>query len=50
MSQESIKNQHTSDTTFSAELIDRFPPFGRVKFKGICLKQESVSFLHKNIE
>ena len=35
MSQESIKNPHTSDTSFSPELIDRLPQFGRVKFKGI---------------
>ena len=28
---------------------DRLTRFGRVKFKGICLRQDSVSFLHKNI-
>ena len=43
MSPESIK------ITFSPELIDRFTRFFRMKFKGICLKQDSASFLHKNI-
>ena len=44
----SIKNLHTSDTTFVPELIDNYQ-FSRVKFKGICLKQDSVSFLHKTV-
>ena len=39
-----IKDSHTSDITFSPELIDKFDWFGRLKFKGICLKQDSVSF------
>ena len=43
MSPESIK------ITFSPELIDRFTRFFRMKFKGIYLKQDSASFLHKNI-
>ena len=47
MSQESIKNLHTSDTTFSPEMTDRFTRFGRVKFKSICLKQDNLSFLHR---
>ena len=44
---ESITNPHTSDTNFSSALIDQFTRFGRVKLKGICLEQESVSFLQK---
>ena len=28
-------------------LIDKFDRFGRLKFKEIFLKQDSVSFLHK---
>ena len=49
MSQEGTQNSHTQDTTFYPELNDRLIQFGRVKFKGICLRQGSVSFLHKNI-
>ena len=48
ISQESIKNPHTSDTTFSPELIEGYTQFVRVWFKGICLKQGSVYFLIKN--
>ena len=44
MSKKSIKDSHTSDITFSPELIDKFDRFGRLKFKGICLKHDSVSF------
>ena len=47
MSQENTKNPHTADATISPELIHKLNRFGRMKFKGICLKQDSVSFLHK---
>ena len=49
ISQEGTENSHTRDTTFYPELNDWLTRFGRVKFKGICLRQDSVSFLHKNI-
>ena len=49
MSQGNIQNPHTLITTFSPKLIDKFKRFGRMKFKGICWKQDSVHFLHKNI-
>ena len=49
MSEETIKNPHTSDITFSPELIDNLSRISRVKFKGIFLKQDSVSFLHKKV-
>ena len=48
ISKESIKNLHISDITFLPELIDTYQ-LSRVKFKGICLEQDSVSFLHKKI-
>ena len=38
----------TSDTTSAPELIENYQ-FSRAKFKGIRLKQDSVSFLHKNV-
>ena len=49
MSEETIKNPHTSDITFSPELTDNLSRISRVKFKGIFLKQDSVSFLHKKV-
>ena len=49
MSQKSIKNQHTSDINFSPKMIDNYILNGRVRFKGICLKQVSVSFLHRKV-
>ena len=48
MSQESIKNPHTSNITFAPELIYDFQ-LSLVKLKGIYLKQDSVSFLHKKV-
>ena len=48
MSQESIINSHTSDNIFSPGFINsNFVRFSIMKFKGICLKQNSASFLHK---
>ena len=35
--QESIKNAHTSDTTFVPELNDKYR-FNSVEFKRVCLK------------
>ena len=43
LSEEKIINPYESDTNFFPELN------GSVYFKRICLKQKSVSFLHKNI-
>ena len=37
------------NNTFSSELIDNISRISRVKFKGIFLKQDSVSFLHKKV-
>ena len=46
ISEAKIKNA-SPDITFSLNYIGNFQ-FGKVKFKGICLKQDSESFLHKN--
>ena len=47
---ESFKNPHTSDATFSLEFSkSKYSQFSRVNFKGIRLKQDSVSFLHKKV-
>ena len=43
MSQESIKNLHTSDINFVPELTGN-DQFKKVGFKGICLKSEHVIF------
>ena len=43
MSQESIKNSHISDINFAPKLSGNYLLNGRVGFKGICLKQDSVS-------
>ena len=48
MPQESIKNSHTSNITFAPELTKDFQS-SIVKFKGICFKQNSVSFFHKKV-
>ena len=41
------KIPHTLGITFSQKLIDNYQFKVRVGYKGICLKQDSVSFLHK---
>ena len=46
MSREKIINTNESDTNFSPEYKSRYE---EVRFKGICLKQKSVSFLHKKV-
>ena len=48
ISEESIKNPHTSDTTFSPDFLDLYG-FNRVNFKVIYLKQDSIYFLHKKV-
>ena len=48
MSQESIKNLHTSYIVSVPKLIGDYQ-FKKVEFIGICLKQDFVSFLHKNV-
>ena len=48
MSQESIKNSQTSDISFAPKLIGDYQ-FKKVELKAICLRQDSVSFLQKNV-
>ena len=47
MPEECIDNPQTSDISFAPKLIGDYQ-FQKVEFKGICLKQDSVSFLHRN--
>ena len=44
--QEKIINPYKSDTTFSPQYNY---PYKLVTFKGICLKQKNVSFIHKKV-
>ena len=46
MSEESTKNLHSSAISFAPKLIGVYA-VKKVEFKGICLKQDSVSFLQK---
>ena len=48
MSNERIKNPSTSDNSFAPKRINGYLP-PEVKFNGNWLKQDSVSFPHKNI-
>ena len=48
MSQENIKNLPTLNKFFAPKLITDYSPY-RVKFNGNCLRQDSVSFHHKNV-
>ena len=48
MPEECIENPQTSDISFAPKLIGDYQ-FQKVGFKGICLKQDSVSFLHRNV-
>ena len=48
MPEKSIKNPSTPDNSFAPNVIAAYP-LSKVKFNGNCLKQKSVSFLHKNI-
>ena len=45
ISEEKIKNP-SPDIIFSLKYVGNFQ-FGKVKFEGICLKQDSESFPHK---
>ena len=49
MLQESIKNLNISDINFFPKIIGDHKFNSRVGLKEICLKQENVSFLHKNV-
>ena len=49
ISRESIKNPHTSDVIFAPKIIGDYRFNSTVECKGIFLKQDSLSFLHKNI-
>ena len=48
MPEKSIKPPFTRDNSFDPEIICNYSQ-GSVKFKGICLKQECVSFIHGNV-
>ena len=48
MPQENIKNLPTLNKCFAPKLITDYSPY-RVKFNGNCLRQDSVSFHHKNV-
>ena len=44
-----VLHLHLQQKSFYQEVICYFGPEYELKFKGICLKQDSVSFLHKCI-
>ena len=48
MSKERIYILYPLDICFAPKLIGDYQ-FKNMEFKGICLKQDSFSFLHKNI-
>ena len=48
MSEENINNPSTPDNSFVPKRIFGYP-LSKVKFNGNCLKQNSVSLLHKNV-
>ena len=48
MSQENLENLDNSDIIFAPNLIGDYQ-LKNVEFKGICSKQDSVSFLYKSI-
>ena len=47
MSEESIKNPSRSDNSFTPKRAAY--PISKINFNGNSLKQDSVSFLHKNL-
>ena len=49
MSEESIIPPYPTEESFYPEVIRLSGGKYELKFKGMCLKQNSVSFLHKNI-
>ena len=48
ISEKSITPPSTSDQSFDPEIIYKYDK-GKIKFKGICLKQHSVSFIRRNV-
>ena len=48
LSEESITPPSTADNSFDWEIICSYDK-GKIKFKGICLKQDSVCFAHGNV-
>ena len=46
--QKRIKNRHILDVNFAVKIINKYNA-GEVKFRGICLKQDIVSFFIKNV-
>ena len=48
MSEESITPPSTTDKTFDPEIVYNYGK-GKMKFKEICLKQNSVSFIHESV-
>ena len=49
VSEESITHLSTTDRSFYLEVICLYDGKYELKFKGMCLKQNSMSFLYKNI-
>ena len=49
MSEESITHLSTKDKSFYVEVICLYDGKYELKFKGMCLKHNSMSFLYKNI-
>ena len=47
MSEETITTPSRAENSFNPEIIYNYGR-GRIKFKGICLKQDSVSFIDRN--
>ena len=47
MSEETITTPSRAENSFNPEIIYNYAR-GRIKFKGICLKQDSVSFIDRN--
>ena len=48
ISEESIKNQPTADISFIPKLIDDYL-IRKVKFNGSCLREDSISSIHKSV-
>ena len=48
MPKESITPPSTTGNSFDLEIICSYGK-GKIRFKGICLKQDSVSFIHGNV-
>lgn len=48
MSEESIKNPPSSGNSITPNLIDNYP-IEKVKFNRNCLRQDMISFIHKNV-